>query len=68
MSEEQLNDAMEIAKTNALISIAQSLGRIEQKLSGVFDGLEPLVSLLQNSEVRELISNLPMLAGAFGGR
>ena len=68
MSEEQLNDAMEIAKTNALISIAQSLGRIEQKLSGVFDGLEPLVALLQNPEVRDLISNLPMLAGALGGR
>ena len=68
MSEEQLNDAMEIAKTNALISIAQSLGRIEERMSGVFDGLEPLVKLLQNPEVRDLISNLPMLAGALGGR
>ena len=68
MSEEQLSDAMEIAKTNALISIAQSLGSIEKKLSGVFDGLEPLVNLLQNPEVRDLISNLPMLAGALGGR
>ena len=68
MSEEQLNDAMRIAEVNALIAIAQSLGNIEKRLSGVFDGLEPLVSLLQNPEVRELISNLPMLAGAFGGR
>ena len=68
MSEEQLNEAMEIAKTNALIAIAQSLGNIEKKFSEVFDGLTPLVKLLQNPEVKELMENLPMLAGAFGGR
>ena len=68
MSEEQLAETMEIAKVNALISIAQSLSSIDKKFSEVFDGLTPLVKLLQNPEVKELMENLPMLAGAFGGR
>lgn len=66
MSEEQLNEAMEIAKTNAMISIAQSLSNIEGHLGKmakqadyVFTGIKPVVDLVQ--ENKNFIMSLPAL-------